>query len=94
MFTIVTFPFLYGVMFGDIGHGSLLLVFGIYLLGQQQSLSKSKDVNALISVKYMVTMMGFFALYCGLIYNDFLSMPLNLFGSCWEEGKKAGTLEK
>jgi V-type H+-transporting ATPase subunit a len=57
-------------------------------------LGKSKDLNALISVKYMVTMMGFFALYCGLIYNDFLSMSLNLFGSCWEEGGGKSALGK
>lgn len=27
--------------------------------------------------------MGFFACYCGLVYNDFLSIPWNLFGSCY-----------
>lgn len=29
--------------------------------------------------------MGFFGCYAGLIYNDFLSMPWNLFGSCFEK---------
>lgn len=32
LFTCITFPFLYGVMFGDIFHGGLLLLFGIYLV--------------------------------------------------------------
>lgn len=31
--------------------------------------------------RYMLFMMGAFAMYAGLIYNDFFSLPLNLFGS-------------
>ena len=32
LFTIITFPFLYGVMYGDIAHGSILFLFGLFLL--------------------------------------------------------------
>lgn len=28
--------------------------------------------------------MGFFATYCGFVYNDMMAMPLNIFGSCYE----------
>ena len=34
--------------------------------------------------RYMMAMMGFFAMYCGLIYNDCFALGLNLFGSRWE----------
>jgi V-type H+-transporting ATPase subunit a len=32
----------------------------------------------------MVLMMGFFAVYCGWIYNDFIGMNINVFGSCYK----------
>lgn len=92
LFTIATFPFLFGVMFGDIGHGGLIFLFGLYLCFQKNEIERQK--NAFVSflpMRYLLTMMGFFAFYCGFIYNDFMAVPLNLFGSCFQEqsGSKA-----
>lgn len=85
LFNIVTFPFLFGVMFGDIGHGLLLFSFGSYLVLSNEKISKGN--NALLKnfskARYLLFLMGFFAFYCGWMYNDFLSIPLDLFGSCY-----------
>lgn len=82
---MVTFPFLFGVMFGDIGHGFLLFIFGLYLCIKKDSLSANKDLSLLLKGRYIFIMLGFFSTYCGFIYNDMMSMPLNLFGSCYDD---------
>lgn len=84
VFTAVTFPFLFGVMYGDIGHGFCVLLFGIYLIMTEKRLERGNMGEMLTSIyggRYMLTMMGAFAIYAGLIYNDFFSLSLNLFGS-------------
>lgn len=82
-FTTITFPFLFGVMFGDIAHGSLLFAFGVYLCFTSEAAS-NVAVKVLRPHRYLLTLMGFFATYCGFIYNDFMSISLNLFGSCYD----------
>lgn len=82
LFAISFFPFLFGVMFGDIGHGGVLLAIGIYLC-YGEPLKRSLPV--IHGIRYLVLMMGFFAFFSGWIYNDFFSIPLNLFGSCYAE---------
>jgi V-type H+-transporting ATPase subunit a len=69
-------------MFGDIAHGLVLLTFGLVLIFMTNKL-KTSAFKMLIPLRYMVTMMGFFACYCGWIYNDFLGISFNLFGSCY-----------
>ncbi|EGR33058.1 v-type ATPase 116kda subunit family protein, putative [Ichthyophthirius multifiliis] len=81
LYAIVSFPFLFGVMFGDIGHGMLLANFGLYLIYKT---NKNNEREMLYRCRYLVTLMGFFAIFCGFIYNDFMSLPLNLLGSCYQ----------
>lgn len=40
VFTIVTFPFLFAVMFGDVGHAALMLIMAVYLVLNERKLSK------------------------------------------------------
>jgi V-type H+-transporting ATPase subunit a len=37
-----------------------------------------------VKVRYLIILMGFFAVFGGFIYNDFASLPWNLFGSCYK----------
>eukprot|EP00347_Sterkiella_histriomuscorum_P018134 403346660 len=83
-FNMVTFPFLFGIMFGDIGHGFLLFLFGAYLCMKSESLRQNPNMIGFLKARYLFLTMGFFATYCGFIYNDMMAMPLNLFGSCYE----------
>ena len=87
LFAIVTFPFIFGIMYGDIGHGSLLLAGGIYMLRNGSSMSRSDSdlVKGFYGARYLITAMGFFAVYAGLMYNDFFSLGLPLFTSRYED---------
>jgi len=82
LFTCVTFPFLFGVMFGDVFHGSLIFIFGMYLL-MMKTPEPGSNMLVLYPARYMIAMMGFFATYCGFIYNDFAAVPLNVANSCY-----------
>ena len=44
IYTIISFPFLFGVMYGDIGHGMFLFVSGLILLYKE----KENDTPLLI----------------------------------------------
>lgn len=41
LFTIVTFPFLFAVMFGDIGHGMIIILAAAYMILKERTLAKA-----------------------------------------------------
>jgi len=79
LMTMVTFPFIFGMMYGDIGHGSLVLLFGLFLIWKAEDFRFTQPV--LFQIRYMVTSMGIFAVFAGFMYNDFFAMALPLFQS-------------
>ncbi|XP_010431861.1 PREDICTED: V-type proton ATPase subunit a3 [Camelina sativa] len=82
VFTIVTFPFLFAVMFGDWGHGICILLATMYLILREKKLSSQKlgDIMEMaFGGRYVILMMSLFSIYTGLIYNEFFSIPYPLF---------------
>lgn len=84
MFTCISFPFLFGVMFGDIGHGSLMLLFGLYLLTLNPNKAKPGPLDGVYNYRYLIVLLATMAVFCGMMYNDFFGMSINFFGSCYD----------
>ena len=89
-FAVITFPFLFAVMFGDAGHGMIALIAALFLVKRENSLKKVVKGNEVLEIffggRYIILLMAIFSIYTGFIYNDFFSKSANLFGSAWRVG--------
>lgn len=91
--SIVTFPFLFSMMYGDMFHGSLMLSGALWLVFNEKKNAQSKDefVSGLHYGRYLIMLMGMFAIFNGFIYNDCAAISWNLFnGSQWENVRIPG----
>ncbi|PIN00356.1 Vacuolar H+-ATPase V0 sector, subunit a [Handroanthus impetiginosus] len=82
VFTTVTFPFLFAVMFGDWGHGMCLVLATLYFVIREKKLSSQKlgdIIEMTFGGRYVIMLMAIFSIYMGLIYNEFFSVPFELF---------------
>jgi V-type H+-transporting ATPase subunit a len=83
---IVTFPFLFAVMFGDFGHAVIMLLSSLAMIYWERPLKKvTFELFAMIYYgRYIALVMSIFSLYTGLIYNDAFSLSLTIFDSHWK----------
>eukprot|EP01025_Chloroclados_australasicus_P002609 TRINITY_DN105_c1_g1_i1.p1 TRINITY_DN105_c1_g1~~TRINITY_DN105_c1_g1_i1.p1 ORF type:complete len:897 (-),score=88.28 TRINITY_DN105_c1_g1_i1:296-2986(-) len=80
--TIITFPFLFAVMFGDFGHAALMIAFALALIINEKKMLKQQlndMVEMAFSGRYVILLMGIFSVFTGLMYNEFFSMPVDIF---------------
>ncbi|CAG9574450.1 putative vacuolar proton translocating ATPase subunit A [Leishmania major strain Friedlin] len=84
VFTIITFPYLFGVMYGDVGHGIILTLFAAFLVFKEKSF-EGQPLNEIFAMifggRYLLLLMGFFAVYMGLLYNDMFGFSIEIFAS-------------
>lgn len=96
LYTLITFPFLFAIMFGDCGHGAIMLAFGAYLVICERQLQAKKIDSEVFNIffagRYIILLMGMFSIYTGIIYNDLFSKSFNLFGSSWTTNYKESTI--
>ena len=88
VFTIVTFPFLFAVMFGDVGHGILLALAAGFMILREKAMMRAQ-LNEMIAMcfggRYLLFAMGIMSIYIGFIYNEFFSIPMSIFGrTSWD----------
>ena len=50
-FTVVTFPFLFAVMFGDIGHGILMLLFALWMVINERKMLR-QQLNEILGMMF------------------------------------------
>uniref|UniRef100_A0A671WYG4 V-type proton ATPase subunit a n=1 Tax=Sparus aurata TaxID=8175 RepID=A0A671WYG4_SPAAU len=90
VYTIITFPFLFAVMFGDVGHGLLMTLAALWMVLEEKDPKLRNNNNEIWRMmfggRYLILLMGLFSIYTGAIYNECFSRGLSTFSSAWHVG--------
>lgn len=95
IFMIITFPFLFSLMFGDIGHAVIMLLVSGLLVIFEGKIQRSKQTDSelfgmIFSARYILLLMSVFSIYAGFIYNDIFSKSLGIWQSMFMYNPSTG----
>lgn len=77
-FMAIGFPIIFGLMFGDIGHG--LLLFGFAMLGmiaKRRNIDAGEMVNYFIQGAGLIALIALVSVFFGVLYGEFLGIDIS-----------------
>jgi V-type H+-transporting ATPase subunit a len=82
-FCVILFPYLFGIMFGDFGHGLMLAMLGYYFISKEKEWDgkpMSDMLEMIYGGRYILLLNGLFGAFSGLMYNEAFAFPMAWFG--------------
>lgn len=90
------YPFLFAIMFGDVGHAIFYIIAAVALL-VLDPIVKKKGIDlgdiggSVFGFKWLVVLAAVCSLYCGFIYNECFGLPFSFFQTNWVKDMEKST---
>ncbi|KAH0787065.1 V-type ATPase subunit family protein [Histomonas meleagridis] len=78
------YPFLFAIMFGDIGHAFFYLLASIAILVISRKATPEGMVGSIFRFKWLLLIASICSLYCGFIYNECFGLPISMSKTSYE----------
>ena len=76
-FMAIGFPIIFGLMFGDIGHGLLLFMFGLIgFIAKRRNVDAGEMINYFIQGSGLIMVIALASVFFGVLYGEFLGIDI------------------